>query len=842
MYALLHPRDIGSANGALRLIVQRTTAGAPSPEVVFATVPFKRRVYNTAEAKEHVCGSWSTIYKAWSVGMKDVREMGDIDDACAAVDDAELYDTDDADDDDDDDAEPVTFDVLGEQPMVPRFSMVYWRAETGGGKSHAIREIVRRKNSLAGQGCKFPAVVSFAVDSEVFYLSFNSLCVVTSTDHDLVKAGGTLLPMLLRLLYIETADFSRQSWPDFVSKALEEFKAGHLDQDIVRKEVQVMLINRRGNPDAPLIVAVDELVLCKDLPGSFGGSYATAADAYRSGLCRLLDVCRGVMATTTVDETFVVEERKSSPRNLLAGPALRPLPAKLSRLIIKEAMHVMYKNGYTFNTEGLVVSSTSDTGVQLRDPRWHLISRTLAAVTGNHPRLVNMLASFLETPNLSRRTTAKSLLSDAASSLYQQQKVHPDLGRSKGFTEAILCDLLLGTGHDFFENVTSRHLTRGGRVTERVVPRAKKRGRGGERDGENGYTYDDISSTTVVSLVAPSEPNEAGQPLINIPPAALFALLRKKPSVQPTLPTLQWLVWDMLQGQPGLVFDTYEAVHIKYERALSLARQLYAEDFRYVTIKELYQRGVKTCFVGAGQVINEVKVDASIYREIVAQGMKLEDVLRLAEDPARRRQVLHSIFVLRDGSTGVDAIMFYECVEDCGMYKKGQLIAIAMQFKYSADMSQSSFSSTTIDKAWSKTEQAFGHLWGSWGSRVVFFVVARRRGSAGPPAAEPAAAEPAAAEPAAAEPTAAEPAAVLPEDTGEDSAAADAARRLHRGGPTTVAAGATVPSWEHQAMIFGRRDITDLYGPVFGGLIRAADVWIKGDAFQDFERVFIKDR
>lgn len=705
-------------------------------------------------------------------------------------------------DDDDGDIDYVADDV-------PRAPLVYVRGQTGSGKTFLARELIRGKHGPVRRKNIDPDVIKYADEAAVFHLTFNSRFSINPTEGTkLVTKGGAYLPLWLRLLYIELARFKKLPWSDFLDDAVEAFEAGQLSEVVVGREVRDMLNARRGRAGAPLVVIVDELVQCgENLPSGFYTPKNTSADdAYRSELCRLMDNCGGVVGTTTVSQAFINAECRSSPRALKPGAVLRPLDDGVSRGIITTGVDALYGKGMEFNDAGEVVPAGA--GLGLGTPQLENLVDSLVCVTGGHPRLVCGLASCLSLASLEPPTNFKLLVSEAMYSLSLSRTGYPALGTSEEFTEAVLRDLLLGTTRRFFDVVEYQRVLPGGDVEDKLVPRVG--------DGPAaGYNYDEIALNTPVSLVSLSSTTSVNpQAALFLPPAVLFKLM---PSRKP-LPRLQGLVFDIFLSHNALLWTSFESCQVSYDRALSLARFLASDEYNSATFASLYRSRSSSCFIGSSRLLRDVTIDASAYRERIVSNVKLDAVLRMAQDPARRQEVLHTLYVLKDGTWGIDAISFYACVRDCEPYKKGQLIAEAKQYKYSLDASKTILSCAVVSDGWGKTSEAFKEKWSSWRNRIVFVVVARRKRSV----------------------PSSLPAAPAPKD-GEG---------VTTGANTDEGAGTSpvdddvneYPSyeWSSQAIVLGRDDLYELCGPVFGDLINASEYWFKASGRTSFSAVFVQ--
>lgn len=685
--------------------------------------------------------------------------------------------------------------------------------------------MVECKAKLVGLGCEDPDVIKHGTDAVVFLLTFNSLCGLLPTDSSIVlKAGCAFLPMWLRLIYQELAIFKKMRWNTFLSMAMSALISGQLHPHVVEDEVEAMLRARRGRPGAPLVIIVDELAQCKDsLPaGLYGRGYDSADDAYRSVLCRLVDICGGIVGTTSVSQQFIVNELRASPRDLLPAAVLRPLDRDVSSFILRDGMQALHARGLEFNSVGEVVRAGA--GYGLNTPQFKLLLESLVSVCGGHPRLVCNLSDYIGMSTLSPKSSVKTLLTKAGSSLLQDKKTIPSLGRSADFTEAVLLDVLLHKSRRYFDAVACRRLQRNGEVHVNLVPREDK------LSAALFYDYDEVSTSSPVGLTSDPSGVLNQSATLFVPPPALFGLKKGRR----VLPTLQALVNDILTGHPALRWSVFESFYVSYERALSLARCLHAEDYGATTLKKMYQTRAQSCYVGCSVLLTDVLLDASLFREEVVSDIDLDQVLRLAGDPARRREVLHTLYVLRDGACGVDAIMFYDCVQDCSQYKKGDLIAVAVQLKYSVDAAKTKLGPVAVGVAWGKAIKAFKDSWPSWRDRVVFLVAARRTGGV-----SSADASITVAQVDADRATDAEGGTDEHEEGGSAGGLTDTGGVVHDHDEGERASELSVEDWSPQAIVLNRSDLMDLLGPSLGGLMGASDYWFTASPYTAFSSVFV---
>lgn len=142
-----------------------------------------------------------------------------------------------------------------------------------------------------------------------------------------------------------------------------------------------------------------------------------------------------------------------------------------------------------------------------------------------------------------------------------------------------------------------QRLTRTGCAKAQIVPR---------EDGFPGfYTYEENFTITPISLRSSPNPDRAS---VHMPPAALLALVKPQ---RGALLTLQNLVQDLLLSHSGLRSSSFETYHVAYERALSLARHLVAEDYECMTFTDIYLLRSLSCFIGDSVLLNDVEINAS---------------------------------------------------------------------------------------------------------------------------------------------------------------------------------------------------------------------------------------
>eukprot|EP00170_Pyropia_yezoensis_P007101 contig_28951_g7123 len=463
-------------------------------------------------------------------------------------------------------------------------------------------------------------------------------------------------------------------------------------------------------------------------------------------------------------------------------------------------------------------------GYGLKKPQLKLLLESLVSVCGGHPRLVCNLSDYIGMSTLSPKSSVKTLLTKAGSSLLQGKKTIPSLGRSADFTEAVILDVLLHKSRRFFDAVACRRLQRNGEVHVNLVPREDK------SSAALFYDYDEVSTSTPVGLTSDPSGVLNQSATLFVPPPALFGLKKGRR----VLPTLQALVSDILTGHPALRWSVFESSCVSYERSLSLARCLHAEDYGATTFKKMYQTRAQSCYAGCSVLSTDVLLDASLFREEVVSDIDLDPVLRLAGDPTRHREVLHTLYVLRDGACGVDAIMFYDCVQDCYQYKKGDLIAVAVQLKYSVDAAKTKLGPAAVGVAWGKAIKVFKDSWPSWRDRVVFLVVARRTGGFSSADASITVAQ-----------ADADRATDAKGGTDEHEEGGSACGLTDTGGDVDDhdegerAAELSVEDWSPRAIVLNRSDLMDLLGPSLGGLMGASDYWFPASPSTAFFSVFI---
>lgn len=437
-------RYVVDPHGAIRIIAEanalRPGGVPPRPGRIFTDDPPNPSVAYSSSVDEQVWATWSALYKARQEVLLQVSSLRGLRDKSKAFEER-VHD----DDEDEDEGEDI----------IPRTPLVYVRGQAGSGKTFLARELVRGKNGPIRQKSIDPEVIKYADKAAVFLLSFNSrFSIDPAEEGKLVTNGGAYLPMWLRLLYIEFARFKKLPWSVFLDDAVNAFVEKQLDTAVVAREAWDMLNARRGRSDAPLVVIVDDLVQCgESLPEGHYTPKNPSADeaACRSELCRRMDLCGGVVGTTSVSQAFILAERRSSPRTLQPGAILRPLRSEVSRDFIAAGVQALYDKGCEFNDAGEVVPS--GTGIRRGMPQLDNLVDALVSVTGGHPRLVCKLSSCLSSAGLNPSANFKSLLSAAVSFMAESRSGFPSLGTSEEFTEAVLRDLLLRSTRCFFDVV-----------------------------------------------------------------------------------------------------------------------------------------------------------------------------------------------------------------------------------------------------------------------------------------------------------------------------------------------------------------------------------------------------
>lgn len=135
-----------------------------------------------------------------------------------------------------------------------RCTALYMRASGGGGKTVVLRQFINLKDDSDVVPLEAQRL---ARESHIYALNFNGVCAVEPAEEDVFMNGiSAYLPLLLRILYLERADFSSCSWTAFCSACVEAHDAGKLSSSAVFQEVRELLAYRRGHSKAPVLLVV----------------------------------------------------------------------------------------------------------------------------------------------------------------------------------------------------------------------------------------------------------------------------------------------------------------------------------------------------------------------------------------------------------------------------------------------------------------------------------------------------------------------------------------------------------------------------------------------------------
>eukprot|EP00170_Pyropia_yezoensis_P001729 contig_7388_g1733 len=223
-------------------------------------------------------------------------------------------------------------------------------------------------------------VVDFANRTVVFGISFNSDMGFSDQDARLAqREGAELFPLLCRIIYSEHCDHHRVPWATFLAKFEEkQFGAGgDVDVGVVRDEVVQILRNKRGNPDAPSLLLVDELGKVGDAFELYKGAlygYCSSVPSFRLLFSAMevafLDLLRAPVEVVN-EYTF---RRKGSP-TLVSTATIVPL------LPEEELVAALVERVFD---PGMLIFSRDGRAVQAEEA-----ARSLAAICGGIGRYLS---------------------------------------------------------------------------------------------------------------------------------------------------------------------------------------------------------------------------------------------------------------------------------------------------------------------------------------------------------------------------------------------------------------------------------------------------------------------
>eukprot|EP00170_Pyropia_yezoensis_P001755 contig_7520_g1759 len=645
-----------------------------------------------------------------------------------------------------------------------RCPALYVRASGGGGKTETVRQFI----NLKGDSDVVPLQAQrLASEAQIYALNCNGMCALEPGVEDVFMDGSSAyLPILLRILYLERADFDSCSWTNFCVACVEAHNTGTLSSFDVFAEVKGLLAYRRGHSGAPVLLAVDELLKCNSLKTPKGWEESTVAGKYRSLLCRLLDVELGNVIFATLSYQFVADERTASNRQVVMGTSLSNFSMNDVVVLLDDAFT------YLYNGEDLGVKADGSIGhvdlcVELDSSEYYELLQSMAALTGGQRRIVSELYGAIRL--CKKGATIKGLIRGSGAQLALKPTSMPTLGKDKDYTEAVLRLLLLNA--EVFVTGTLCKVSRGpdGILSEPVrrLP---------SHDGANEhYTFDELASSSSLFL------KELGSEVVarvTVVPAMLI-FLENHAKDQPSVSFLS-VVAALVATESGLQWKAWELFHVRWERAVSLARSLSPSAFSRSSLSELYKLSEGT-FVGSSSVFH-TPLDASVFRSEVETVVDVRAFWEFARKPDKCDALCRTLYLLPDSCPGVDAVAFHR---RCGIHGGSQIIAVLLQFKFTVDTACTILSAADVKTCWRSLTHidCFGESWDNWKDTIALIFVGRRSSY-----------------------TICPPKAIQLPDKERDAL-------LPR-----------LEDWSERVAVLAAEDLEAVYGPVFASFVEAADL------------------
>eukprot|EP00170_Pyropia_yezoensis_P001756 contig_7521_g1760 len=645
-----------------------------------------------------------------------------------------------------------------------RCPALYVRASGGGGKTETVRQFINLKND-----CDVvpPQAQRLASEAQIYALNCNGMCALEPAVEDAFMDGSSAyLPILLRILYLERADFDSCSWTDFCAAGVDAHEAGTLLSFAVIQEVKELLAYRRGHPGAPVLLVVDELLKCNSLKTPKGWEKSTVAGKYRSLLCRLLDVELGNVIFATLSYQFVADERTASSREVAMGTSLSNFSMDDVVVLLDDAFT------YLYNVEDLGVKADGSIGhvdlcVELDSPEYYELLQSMAALTGGQRRIVSVLHRAIRL--CKKGATIKGLIRRCGAQVALKPTSTPTLGRDKDYTEAVLRLLLLNQ-----EVLVSGTLCKVSRGPDGILSEPVRRLSYDDGTNEH-YTFDELASFSSLFL---KELGSEDVARVTVVPAMLI-FLENHAKDQSSVSFLS-VVAALVATESELRWKAWELFHVRWERAVSLARSLSPSAFSRSSLSELYKLPEGT-FVGSSSVFH-TPVDASVFRSEIETVADAHAFWEFALKPDKFDTLCRTLYLMPDGCPGVDAVAFHR---RCGTRGGSEIIAVLLQFKYTVDAASTMLSTADVKTCWESLTHAdcVGDLWDAWKDKIALIFVARRSSYTISP-------------PKAIQSPAKERGTLLPH----------------------------LEDWSERVAVLAAEDLEAVYGPVFGSFVEAADL------------------
>eukprot|EP00170_Pyropia_yezoensis_P000572 contig_2831_g573 len=555
-------------------------------------------------------------------------------------------------------------------------------------------------------------VVDFAKHTVVFGISFNSNMGFSIEDVRLSqREGAELFPLLSRIIYCEHCDSRRVPWAAFLAKFKEkEFGAcGDVNVDVVQDEVLRILRNKRGNPDAPSLLLVDEL-----------GKVGYAFEPYRQalyGYCASVDSFRLLFSSMEVafldllrDPVEAIDEYnfrlKGSPTVVSTATTVPLLPeAEVMKALVER---ILNPGLLMFSRAGRVVTNEES-------------ARSIAAFSGGIGRYLSYaLEALLQG---AQGYPVYQLLLGASSSKPK--------GMAPGSASFIIANnptvqAVLITGIEV-EARSLAAIDHKGRpiVWEKLIS-----------TGEFGATADardffrDIAVPTLAIIEATNHHKKMTGLMALSNSAETAVKLQTKPCCMDALGSM---MLGMSTG--GTPHEAAELYHYWWEVAASRARELLCSlsgpmtaeaKFSSLPLRQLYPDSLPVRRFG-GPCRDDVCVDASRARKNTVIPIEFKDTIEDLVSDKSRDELLDNVWRSPAGYIGVDCLVFYNCTQGvAGGPRAGELVCVAINNK---DSSPSASTSVELDAAvasYESLEKSFGLKWGEWADRVAHVVVANR--------------------------------------------------------------------------------------------------------------------
>lgn len=557
----------------------------------------------------------------------------------------------------------------------------------------------------------------FAGSTVIFGVSFNGNTPYTKSDVALAARAGTYFPLLARIIYTECCS-TEKSWQSFLVllSGLNFGADADLDVSVMEDEVTAILRHKRGTPNAPALLLVDEL-----------GMTAAAFQPIRYalyGFCGEVESFR--LLISGLDVAFLQLLRDpidyTGPRNfkLRWSPTEVLLVTSLSSLpesgLVQQLMSKIFKPGH-------LVLLRSGRPIPALEA-----ARATSAITGGVGRDVfRVLLFFLK----GRRGTAVVDLVSAAS-------LSPTATKAKVGAVA----LVLG-----YVDVQAVLIT-GVEVEADAVA--------ADPDGEEVSWEQAIQTGGFSASCRPG--GYYGS--VSIPTLMLVRVLEKYSSTlnrraqRATAGTPQENLLQLMAGDTsclGAMFNMYFAIkaggsadvvlelfHYWWEVAASRARACLVSnthstrgpDYRRVQLGVLYADSLPARDFG-GPLSEMVRVDASRPRMNYNVPLEFDTVESLLETTPEE-ELLDNAWLSPKMYTGFDSMVFYKCTEGVpDGPKAGDVVCIVINNKHSAPSMSTSVDLGVVGAHYKSLEQSFGAAWAEWSTRTALVVVTNRETMSG---------------------------------------------------------------------------------------------------------------